>query len=186
PASTRRWQRARADRLSTTIRRKACVARARASRVPVGPKLTLRGLGNINGRGHAGNRQHGVREGFTAHLEVRVLVEGGAGWRQQDHGFLQARGGGVTGCRIDCGRQGAVDLVGHLAVQRRGKLPGGFTNQIGLADPRKEPGQAGNSTGFRLAARNPENVGKLASALAAESALVAFESLTNSTLPLRP
>jgi len=58
-----------------------CVARVKSSRFPSPAKLTLRGLGSINGpRRRCSNRgaaqsQHDVLERFAAHFEVRVLVE---------------------------------------------------------------------------------------------------------------
>jgi hypothetical protein len=57
--------------------------------------------------GHSRHRQHHVGEGLAAHFEVRVLVEGSAGGREQDHQLLGRRGfgvprGGFTVTNLSC------------------------------------------------------------------------------------
>ena len=79
------------------------------------------------------------------------------------------------------------DLVLDLSGKRRGKFLGRLADQIGLADAREK---AASARRCRRSSALPPAIQKMsskqASARAAASALVALESLTNSTAPLRP
>ena len=93
--------------------------------------------------------------------KLRILVERGAGGRQQHHRLgrrptpphrappARPRGRACRRSRTaPCRRACAANSVGRLA------------DQVGLADAREEAGQAVDAAGLRLAAGDPENVGE--------------------------
>ena len=84
------------------------------------------------------------------------------------------------------GLQRAGHLVRHFAVERAGEIVGRLADQIGLADAREEFCQRGDAAGLRLAAGDPEDIGEGRQRLRGGIGVGALESLTNSTLPLRP
>jgi hypothetical protein len=54
---------------------------------------------------NGGNCQHGVGKGFAAHFEIPVLVERGAGGRQQHSGLAESR----SSSSIAGGRQNLIN-----------------------------------------------------------------------------
>ena len=90
------------------------------------------------------------------------------------------------GSRFNRRRHHLIHFVRHLSVQCAGKLLGRFADQIGLADAWKELRQADDPAALRLAAGNPEDVMKARQRLGCGIGVRGFQSLTNSTLPLRP
>ncbi len=119
-------------------------------------------------------------------LEIVELIEGGAGRRQQH----DRRGDGRR-ARIGDGAahrliERAGDLIRRLAVQACGRNLRRLADQIGFADAGEKRHEAFDAAFLGLAAGDPENIGKQTSARAAASALVALESLTKRTLPMRP
>src|SRR6478752_710312 len=85
--------------------------------IPVALKLTRRGLGRINGRGYTRDSLYNVGEGFAAHFEIRILIERGAGRREQYHRFFQARCLSIAGSRRNRRRKNPVHLMRYLAVE---------------------------------------------------------------------
>src|SRR5262245_44832572 len=100
-----------------------------------------------------------LAEFVAAYLEVAILVEGGAGRRQQHDRLLQPGRFGVAGGKLGRPLERAGDLVGRppleLSSEARRRLP----DQISLANAREEARERGDAAGLRLAARDPEDIG---------------------------
>jgi len=91
---------------------------------------------------------------------LRVLVERGAGGRQQHHRLRHIGRLGIAGGKLDRAIERAGNDMWHLSLELSGKAGGGLADQIGLADAGKEARERGETTGLRLAAGDPEHVGK--------------------------
>src|SRR4051812_40172929 len=115
---------------------------------------------NLHHRLDARQRGDQVAEFGAADLEVAVLIERGAGRRQQHHGINQPRRLGIargTGHRC-IERPG--NLVRHALAERTRKFLCRLADQVGFADARKVFGKAGDAAELWLAAGDPENVGE--------------------------
>lgn len=131
-------------------------------------------------------RQNSAAECIAAFFKILELVEARASRRQQHNRFGSAS---LPASRAVCST--ATASVSEIFERRRiakrcSKLCCGFADQIGLGNPREEPGQRSNSASFRHTTCNPVDVLQSDdNAGAVASALVALESLTNSTFSAR-
>ena len=100
-------------------------------------------------------------------------------------GSSASRSHRVAGRRGGRGDQRPAAFERNGAVQSLRELFGRLADQIGLGDARKERTKRLDAALFRPAAENPVDVAKRQSAFSAASALVALESLMNSTRPRR-
>src|SRR5262245_38607365 len=110
--------------------------------------------------GYAGERPDQLAEPVAAHLEVAVLVEGGAGRRPQHYRLLQPGCFGVAGGKLGRPLERAGDLVGRPPLELGGKASRRFPDEISLTDAREEARERGDAAGLRLAARDPEDIGE--------------------------
>src|ERR1700683_4372313 len=108
--------------------------------------------------GEPGQRPHQIAEHIAAHLEIAILIERGAGRREQ-YDWLRRRGGfRVVGRRSQRPLERAIILMRYLAAKRCGKLLRRLADQISLADSREELAQGLDPAGLGFAASDPENV----------------------------
>src|SRR6202012_5415987 len=101
-------------------------------------KLLTRGFSGLR---DPRNGKNEVLKRFPTHLEVRVLVEGGAGGGQQNDRLGSLGGLGIAGRSVDRKRKHLIDLVWDLAVERLRKVVCRLADQVSLADARKEFGE---------------------------------------------
>ena len=111
-------------------------------------------------RRHARKRQYQLAEGVSAHLEVAILVERGAGRGQQHCRLFRTGVLGIAGGQRNRTLQRSGDDIRHMPFQLGGKCRGSLTDEIGLAQAREEACQRGDTTGLGPAARDPENIGE--------------------------
>src|SRR6266516_6955805 len=97
-------------------------------------------------------------ERVAPHFEIAILVERGAGRREQYRRLGGRRGGGIARRRGERLVERSVDLVRHGIGQGDGELIGRLADKIGLADTRKEGSQAFDATGLWPPASDPENI----------------------------
>src|SRR5262245_13752446 len=101
---------------------------------------------------------HERPEVIAAHLEIGVLVIGGAGRGEQHHRL----GGGalarVARCPRQCHGERAATLEGELAAQRRRELLACLTDEVGPGELLKERRQIQDAALFRPSAQDPEDV----------------------------
>src|SRR5262245_40262076 len=110
--------------------------------------------------GYARQRPDQLVEFVATHLEVAILIERGAGRRQQHDRLLQLGCFGVAGGKLGRPFERAGDLVGRPPLELSGETRRRFPDEIGLADAREEARERGDATGLRLAARYPEDIGE--------------------------
>src|SRR5262245_27368324 len=101
---------------------------------------------------------HKRPEVIAAHLEIGILIIGGAGRGEQHHRL----GGGAFGrvTRRPRQRHGerAATLEGELAAQRRRELLASLADEVGPGDAGKERRQIQDAALFRPPAQDPEDV----------------------------
>jgi hypothetical protein len=107
---------------------------------------------------HTRQRRHQVTKPGPTDFEIAILIERGAGRRQQHHRIGEPRRLRVA-CGIDHRNiERLRNLVRHAGTQRARKLQRGFADQIRLSDTREIFGEARDAAELRLAARDPEDI----------------------------
>ncbi len=132
-------------------------------------------------RMYAPDRVHGIAKGVAAHLEILELVETRTSLRQQHHRLAASVPRRICSRVFHRRVQSAGIFIRDRFTKRRRKSRCSLADQISLAIREKEATQWFDATLLGQPAGDPIDRPKLDSAGAAASALVAFESLINST-----
>ncbi len=84
---------------------------------------------------------HGLDEGLAAHLEIGILVEAGAGRRQQHHRARAPVGARIAQRRLDSLLQRAADLDRQRFSEGGRELVRRLADQIGAGHMREQRAQ---------------------------------------------